>query len=1466
MDILKNNQGVQIEEIYSLHCIYYPVKILNYGGLRSDRFPVDCMSECAYASLLEKSKFSTNIKLNESSIKGSVRSELLRFCFKISPFITTELSNSVYSLVDVTFPKHYPNKPPFIVLKMTIPMNNELKKRLKLKLTKEINRLTGQHCLFEISIFLADFMAKVNSDREILFEDSTAREFTQDYRSVSSDSSHSSNSSNSYITNTVTNISNTVDGANKTEYINSERILEESVDNLVQVGVNKQHKEFEFPVWSIQSIVQAPIWYENFEEEDENSSDLQLEKATKTPSKVGFAKKQTHRLVISEVTSESSIRSKESEDQKIRSVTNIELYFTLESEVNLKLIKKLLLEYTGDTYFRFQMDFTSVETVNSSISSSLLSVKHGLDQNLYYIKAFHLPSLCPYTNLSNLNVSNLLHLFRVKRRIILNEMISRVSHLSKLEHNSLCRYYQSWLEKKPDPSIIEFLIHNIDTLLKYRSFSSLYNSNTNNSVESSVVTSKQFGNTSDHSSNTQGSLESHTDNTSNSVENAQNELLILLLKYFPGLGEHYLYEIVTERNLYVQAQNINCHTLRHEIETNSLWKDEKLIWRFIRHLLDVLAYLHQNNVYHQSLSLDNIYVHNDLYGTGRGLKVSEFGITGLARKLLKLENECDRKFCDCKRYKKSLKTQLYLSHPSNYNLTPTTLSNITSNFTSNIHSRLYSIDFDNLNIPNTVNNNTGNAVNNSISSINSVEGISSSVNLENSVQLLNNQLKGGLLNNGMMGMSSALASIKSSELDELQFEHNWDQMAAVQEDMFALGLIIFSMWHPPVEESALYELLCYVIGTQTFPDYFLQTTPSIIITTLKRLLTRERRPTAVELLRETLVPPVVDIYMYKQYLRKLENPQSDESLDALKFLMHRDWKSDVSKYKHDSTLETMTHNSYVTDTLERFMRSRGVIIRPPLPLQIKTPDNNDLLLGIDESNTVFSVGGSVRQSLLRSFELYAGDDSGIGVKQFSVGDVFDEEKCITESVFSITMKIEGDSGVPKSAGKKSLDYKNLDDNCILMISTQVDLILIAIQSVLSLNFNLDTFLTITFQPLIIDFLGIVLETNTEVATEIFLKLQSTDINEYTFNILLKEYSINKSGQLKGLVDLLSGRFNIILGLKKLHFHVINSKIPKLYKRDFIALYQQLAQLDTESYNNETTDFNIEPVSHSPEMTSYRQETTINGDNKEFESNNEVQGINEYEKYYKRMLYMIELAVMLKKLSLDSYCCIECVLGVYYTEVCEFNTNFPFFHLFVVDDRKNLVMTGGCYGTTLSFLEPSNVPKVVHFDLQYFLDDLIRLSVNHSGGVEGFTVKPTVSDTVDVVITCQTSKLLPAAASIANKLIDAGLSCECRAVPLILTSDFNHRLRTIKSIKARVHLQKSSNPSEEQLDSVKTSQTQVEKAKSAQTNSENDILEDEEDKTHHGILYHVEPINGSFGQARKIYNEVALVHFIIGQLT
>ncbi|XP_954326.1 serine-threonine protein kinase, putative [Theileria annulata] len=1413
MDILKNNQGAQIEEIYSLHCIYYPVKILNYGGLRPDKFPHDCMSECAYTSLLENSKFLTNIKVNESAIKGAVRSELLRFCFKISPFIPTELSNSVYSLVDVTFPKLYPNKPPFIVLKMTISMHNDLKKKLKVNLTKEINRLAGQHCLFEISIFLIDFLAKVNSDREILFEDSTAREFTQDYKSVSSDSSESSNSSNSSVTNT-NNDTNT--DLNKTGYTNSENMLEESVDNLV-VGVNKQHKDIEFPIWSIQSIVQAPIWYENLEENQEISSDLEREKETKAVNKGGSTKKQTSRAVISEIRSQSSIRSKESEDQKIHSVTNIELYFTLETVVNLKLIKKLLLEYTGDTYFRFQRDFTSVETVNSSIASSLLSVKHVLDQNLYYIKAFHLPSLCPYTNLSEVNMNSSLHVFRVKQRMILNEIISRVSHLSKLEHNSLCRYYQSWLEKKPEPNISNYFINKIDTFLKSSSFSSLYNTNTNTNIIDQV----------------------DTVNSGSSVESGWNELLILLLKYFPELGEHYLHEIVTERNLYVQAQNINCHTLRYEIENNALCKDEKLIWLFIRQLLDVLAYLHQNNVHHQSLSLDNIYVHNNLYGTGRGLKVSEFGITGLARKLLTLENECNRKFCDCKKYKRDLKNQLYLSHPSNYNLTSTTLSN----FNSDIHSRLYSIEYDNLNITNT------NAINN-------IDG--TSFNLENSLLLLSNELKGSLLNNGMAGMSSVLSSIKSSELDHLEFEHNLDQMAAVQEDMFALGLIIFSMWHPPIEESALHELLSRVIGMQTFPDYFIQTTPSIIITTLKRLLTRERRPTAVELLRETLVPPVVDIYMYKQYLRKLENPHSEESLDALKFLMNRDWKSDVSKYKHDSTLETMTHNSYIIGTLERFMRSRGVIIRPPLPLQVKTPDNNDMLLGIDESNTVFSVGGSIRQSLLKSFELYSGDDSGIGVKQFSVGDVFNEENCVTECVFSITMKIEGDSGFTKSAGKKSLDYKELDDNCILMVSTQVDLILIAIQSVLSLNFSLETFLTITFQPLIVDFLCIVLETKAEVASEIFLKLQSTDINEYTFNVLLEEYSIDKIGQLKGLVDLLSGRFNIILGLKKLHYHVLNSKIPKIYQNDFKTLYQQLAQLET--------DFSIESNNLNGENTNFSSEITNHNGDKEFESNIEIQGINEFEKYFKRMLYMIEFAIMLRKLSLDSYCCIECVLGVYYTEVCEFNTNFPFFHLFVVDDRKNLVMTGGCYGTNLSFLEPSNVSKVVHFDLQYFLDDLIKLSVKHSAGVEGFTVTPTVSDTVDVVITCQTAKLLPVATSIANKLIDAGISCECRAVPLILTSDFNYRLRTIKSIKARVHLQKSSNITEDTVDTLKISQSQVEKAKTAQTNTENDISEDEEDKTHHGILYHVEPINGSFGQARKIYNEVALVHFIIGQLT
>ncbi|UKK00295.2 serine-threonine protein kinase [Theileria orientalis] len=1332
MEDLKRFQTTQIEEIFAIHFIYYPVKIVNYGGVNSDKFPADCMSQSDYDEISQQSKFGTNIKLNENSIKGAVRSELIRFCFKLSASLSVEEDSEKYSLVDVTFPKNYPSKSPFILIKMTVPMSSDDKRRFTSRLLRLVRSLQGNVCVFDVCLYVNEIMTKLASgDRDGMWDEMTTREDTEDVRDSNTEVMEESLSHNEESYDEEVNSSN------------------EEGAILAEDDSNYKYSEIDFqsiPIWSVQSMVQIPVWYQSFKTRDEDGKEFEQEKLTKSPLKSSVPKLKIRTRIIEENKSaQTSITPRDKEDTT-RSLVSEEIFFTHDSVKNLSSIKRSLNEFYNETYDRYERDFVENDYIFETSSLSLCSVRHVLDQNLYYIKIFHLPRLCPYVNLSSEDVRQLLHRFRVKRRLILNEIISRVSQLSKLEHNSICRYYQSWLEKKLNDKEVDSILRLCDDIMEARSFGPLFNA-------------------------------TNTD-----------EKMILLFKYSPELGEHYLQELVTERDLFIQIQNFDCHTMRYEIENNNLHKNQKLIWSFIRHLLDVLTYLHQNNVYHQCLSVDNIYVHTDVYGTG--LKLSEFGITHLGRKLFSCENECNRKSCECQEYKRSIRKHLYQSHPSSYGVNPSLQHSVPPegiNFTSLKGYKL-----------------------NAASTPNSTD-IS----------------RAGSFRAKSM---SSIKSLNSTEFDDMEYEEVVDPYLAVQEDMFALGLLIFRMWHPPLDENSYQELLVKVVNTQTFPDYFLESTPPIIITTLTRLLGRDRRPTAIELIRETLVPPVMDIYMYKQYLRKLENPVSEESLDALRFLLSRDWNSDVSKYRHSHELEILTHNSYVADSLERFMRGRGVIIRPPLPLQIKTYENNDKLLGIDGTNTLFSVGGSIRRSLLRSFELYAGDESGVGIKQFSVGDVHDEEKCVTGAVFSITTKVENDLIVPNSVGKRGFDYKNLDDNCILMISSQVDLILVAIESMLSLSMGFEFMLTITFQPLIVDFISLVLKISTQHANVIFCRLQATDINEYTFNMLLEEYSIEKVGDSKNLVDLLGSKFGLIEGLKRLHRQVLNGPIPKQYHKNFVSLYHEIHKLAS-------------PASELPEFT--------NADSDSLEDT------LVFERYYRRIMYTVELAKMLHSLSLDQYCLIEFVLGVYYTEICDYSVDFPFFLGFMSNERKNLVMTGGCYGTNTFFMDETNVSKILHFDIQYFLDDLIKLSIKDARKIEGYTITPTKTDRVDVVITCQTAKLLPAATSIANKLIDSGISCECRAIPLIFTGDFNLRLRTVDSVKARVHLQKLTNISSED--------TQLERSQSE--NADRNLAEEDiEDKTHLNILYHVEPINGSFGQARKIDNEVALVHFIIGQLT
>ncbi|AFZ80163.1 hypothetical protein BEWA_030150 [Theileria equi strain WA] len=1318
---LVDQQMLQIEEIYAIHCIYFPVKIINPGKLDWSKFPDDCMSDAEYKNLSVKSKFRTDIKVGTVSIKDVKKLELIRFSFVVSE----NLESDLYSIIEVTFPKDYPVKPPLLTIKMTISLPPEEREHLVNEITDIIKRSSGNICIFDISVCVCETMNRVSNDHKNLWQEMTVRQVHSD--DSSDDEQHvnrvqQGDSPRENVSESITKSSN--DGRLDSVNTSSSKLLAD-----VKIA------RIPLPTWSAQSLIQSPLWYEKKKgtryaqvlKNDSHeynklqlgtgdiSSFLDIPVLSLHENALNISNIESIDMLSNEVSSFNSVEENSGAFTEQDDLTEeLDLIALSNKSIIISAIQGYLIQTKQLIHAdRYKRDF--VESLSQDQPCYRLSVaKHILDQNLYSIKSYDLPHFCSFNSLGNFSDGRIIfHHLSFRRRLIVNELISKISGLAKLQHNSISRYYQCWLEKDVEVTKID---------------------------ELNLLCQSVLDGTFD--------TKSHKKYT--------RQLLLKVAARMDDTDEitddFLLSETITQRRLFIQMQHFEGRTLEQEIQNNNLYKDEKLLWSFIRHLLDVLAYLHHHNAYHLRLSPDNIIVTSDSYGTG--LKVCEFGIVGSLRQLYNFEYQCKSPSCGC-RISRNVRDYLYEFHPSSYGL------------------------------------------------------------------------------------------------DAPAGDQDYD---AEQEDMFAFGLIIFKMWHPPTEESQMRDIILKVVSSRTFPQYFIQSTPQIIITTLIRLFSNERRPTATELLRETLVPPVMDIYLYKQYLRRLQNPLSEESMDAVKFLFSRDWKSNVTRLKGDTDVEYLAHASHVVDRLETFMSNRSVVIRPPLIMQPSVDGTgDDVLLVLDSNNAILYLVRNILQSLLKAFQLNPDDKSGLGFKQFSAGDIYFGDKCALSAAFGITLKLDNVTSTLLDGQIK----RNFDDTSMLIAMAQVELVSVAVDSLKSLDLRIS--LMISFSPLMRDFLSLVLGVEAEISQEIISKLCHIYINEYNLKMLLGNYSIAcESDVVRALVDLFSSSYNLPVTLYKLHsLAVLLANFSQDNSAECTHLLKELSLLKNDSCSVNTSG----EISTKGISDAY---STIQ------------------DQYLKRIRYMLELSKFLEVLGYTKYCFMELVSdNVRLKNFCE---HFPLFCCYMDDyPNKYAVAVGGCYDSSLYVSEGST--NILHFGIEYIIEELVATS-KRGKRLEGYAIAPTKSNVVDVIITSQTVRLLPAAVSIANKLIDAGLSCECRAIPLVLTNHFNERLQMINGVKARVHLQKSSNVVSTPLLSHATatdaidepmenltpgehkssSDLRIEEAESVSKINLAEFSEGEDgDRSAMNIIYHVEPVNGSFSQAKKMESETSLVHFLIGQL-
>ncbi|GFE53813.1 peptide chain release factor 1 [Babesia ovis] len=1441
--LLSTTLQAQLDEVHALHYIFFPATVISRGGIPESLLAEDLTPCEEYSHLLSIMTVRTRIDLNTKVLLGSNSDDLVKVGFRVSPYYGDYSKNlgMPQSFIEVTFPPDYPDTLPAISIMMNMSLSDATREEVIKRIERIMCDTEDGVCVFNAAMCLNEMLGDVHAKKYRLWDTSgEALEITQ---SEALKDQFSDPSCLSATTQPVIYPETGIE-TQKVSEAQSLKIMEHPASSSAP-GVESPAVEFtarrspfafqdattvdmeiyssslEAAGWSLQSLIQAPLWYETGRKSlDDSSKETSARYRLRYSGHIRGDDGLWQPYALSEALANigNQLHSQrswsydgsqkdftDSSTTKTSALSSAPLRFLpdaaglpegwadasqLDAETMMAVTRTtaiLNVLSSPNSVERYRQDFVETMTILNSSFSTFVKAQHMLDQNLYMVRTYELPSYCVLqTQRFDFEPKADIDRFGLRRNLLVQQLVSAVAEMSRLQHNSLARYYQCWVENVHRYDKISQLIRRSESLLEGKS---------------AVFTTEKG------------------DDRAESMQQWVQDLLLTTVSTCgdDGIPEFLLSETIKLRRMYIQMEHCDGTSLDQVIQNDSLYKNSQQIWTFTRHILDVLAYLHNNNAYHQALSLKNIIVYTDAGGTG--VKVCEFGVARLLRQFCHSGFFCGHPNCTCRNYSHQLRRELFAYHPSSFGIGEP-------------------IDFDNL--------------------------------------------------QSLQGVSDAEAQ---------------------QEDMFALGVLIFRMWHPPIEERQFKEVFTNVVNSQTFPQYFLQSTPAIIIKTIMRLVSPGRRPTAVELLSETLVPPVMNSDLYKQYLRRLQNPVSEEAADALKFLLDRGWKGDVTRLRSDVPLRSLPMMSFVVEGLESFMRRRSAIINSLPVFHPVTADTDceSSVLVLDENNIVLSLPSSLVRSLERTLRFIPRNPHSLYYKCFNVGEVFTKRSCHLSAVYSCVLPPEGDyfptysslgfkrsRGSPRTTGAQK---RHIWVECDVL-STTVD-------SLKSLGLWDTVSLVIQLPPLVIVFIALAFGTDIECAHEVYTNLDAMDVNQYTLSKLLYDLKICEdpvdADLVERVADLLRRRWPLVEALCEMYYIVIG--VSKCHKGHLGHMFKQMETHIQQLLQQRCDDIRA----YTSRLRPWDTDDTIS---------NTV--YVQQEQFLSGMGHLLDIAHQLRDMGCDDCYYMEFIPKSNVVALCEGSIEFPIFACYVGSERNEiLVLIGG------SIMNESGQQ---HCYAEYLIETLYKCDNMRVPDEDcDDAVGPNI---VDVVVTCCSTRLLPAAAAITNRLIDAGLRCDCRALPLIHTDHFNERIRKAGGVKLRVHLQSSGGsatavPGMEQTGGSNTldqpppelwfededfsddlgdwrlpesaqpqlrSQHKVEGAMIHRRNNRsgtpytadleypNDSgsvprrttvgasVEYEDERTFAGVSFQVEPLKDRYGQPRKIESVPALVRYVKSLLT
>lgn len=238
---------------------------------------------------------------------------------------------------------------------------------------------------------------------------------------------------------------------------------------------------------------------------------------------------------------------------------------------------------------RIQSEFEVLQFIGQGAFGDVLKVRNILDNRQYAIKRIPLSS---------------------KNRHVFKKMTREVELLSRLNHENVVRYYNSWIESanikddsisklEPGDWSVSHESRNPSKHVKIDNLDSEWLNLVQNSDDSSsdgieFVNSNGEMNESDSDEDEEESS-SEDDNSQNTKSN--------LVRY-----------------MYIQMELCEKSTLRTAID-NGLYADFERLWRFFREIVEGLSHIHQQGMIHRDLKPVNVFI-----DSRDQVKIGDFGL------------------------------------------------------------------------------------------------------------------------------------------------------------------------------------------------------------------------------------------------------------------------------------------------------------------------------------------------------------------------------------------------------------------------------------------------------------------------------------------------------------------------------------------------------------------------------------------------------------------------------------------------------------------------------------------------------------------------------------------------------------------------------------------------------------------------------------------------------------------------